>query len=39
VEVDENGKLINEEIAIFEENELYKIIKEWLVKYEIKGDK
>jgi len=37
VGLDEDGKLMNEEIAIFEEKELYEIIKEWLVKYEIKG--
>ena len=36
IEVDEDGKLMSEEIAIFEEKELYKIMKNWLVKYDIK---
>ena len=38
VEVDEGGKLVSEEIAIFEEKELYKIMKNWLVKYDIKEE-
>ena len=35
IEVDEDGKLQNEEIAILEYVELHDALKDWFVKYEI----
>ena len=35
IELNEDGKLIKEEIAILEDKELYEIIKTWLIKYDI----